>query len=149
MRSNKWSRILIALSFFSLAAQASTPPGQETGTRVTVKLAESSGALPDAEKVVQSLEAVGGEHLVKVQRRTTDGQQELNMDLWGNFVPQADIPQTLRETFPVLSSADIQVSTLEAKDRPKFEGLRRELRGEGEDGKTVKRVVKIIKREQE
>lgn len=152
MRSNKWSRILIALSFFSLAAQASTPPGQETGTRVTVKLAESSGALPEAEKVVQSLEAVGGEHQVRVQRRTKDGQQELSMDLWGNFVPQADIPQTLRETFPVLSSADIQVSTLEAKDRPKFEGLRRELRGEGgkgEDGKTVKRVVKIIKKEQE
>ena len=150
MRSNKWSRILIALSFFSLAAQAETPPGQETGTRVTVKLAEASGALPEAEKLVHSLEAVGGEHLVKVTRRKADGQQELTMELWGNTVPPADIPQTLRETFPVLAPADIQVATLEAKDRPKLDGegrLRREIRGE--KGTQVKRVVKVIQQKEE
>jgi len=148
MRSNPWSRILVALGFFSLAAQAFTPPGQETGTRVTVRLAEASGELPDPEKVVESLEAVGGEHQVRVQRRKSSGQQELTMDLWGNFVPQADIPQTLRDTFPVLASADIQVSTVDAKERPKFEGAGR-LELHGEKGTTVKKVVKIIRKKEE
>jgi hypothetical protein len=148
MRSNTWSRILVVLSFFALSsAQADTPPGQEPGTRVTVKLAEASGELPEAEKLVQSLEAVGGEHLVKVTRRKADGQQELTVDLWGNTVPQADIPQTLRDAFPVLSSADIQVATLEAKDRPKLDGEGRPRRGE--KGTPVKRVVKIIKQKEE
>lgn len=148
MRAMMWSRVLVVLSFFSLSAQASAP--EEPGTRVTVKLAEASGELPEAEKLVKSLEAVGGEHLVKVTRRKADGQQELTLDLWGNTVPQADIPQTLRETFPVLAPADIQVATLEAKDRPNLQGegrLRRELRGE--KGTTVKRVVKITQEKEE
>jgi hypothetical protein len=138
-----WSRVLVVLSFFSLAAQASPPP--EPGTRVTVKLAESSGELPDPEKMVQSLESVGGEHLVRVQRRQDAGQQLLTLDLWGGTVPQADIPQTLRDAFPVLASADIQVTPLDPKDRPKME-LREPREFHGEKG-TVKRVVKIIKTE--
>jgi hypothetical protein len=131
-----WSRILIVLSFFSLSVQASPPV--EPGTRVTVRLAQASGELPDPEKLVESLEAVGGEHQVRVMRRKSTDTQELTLELWGNFVPQADIPQTLRDTFSVLASADIQVATLEPRDRPKFEGL-----GQG----TVKKVVKIIKKE--
>ena len=150
MRTNPWSRILIALSFLSLSAQAGTPPGQETGTRVTVKLSQASGELPDPEKLVESLEAVGGEHQVRVKRRKSPEQEELTMDLWGNFVPQADVSKTLREAFPVLSGADIQVSTLDAKERPKLEGegrLEKELHGE--DGATVKKVVKIIKKKEQ
>ena len=99
---------------------------------------------------MESLEAVGGEHQVRVQRRQSPGQQELTLDLWGNTVPQADIPKTLRDTFPVLASADIQVSTLDEKDRPKLErdcALEKELRGE--KGATVKKVVKIIKKKEE
>jgi hypothetical protein len=153
MRANMWSRILVVLGFFSLTptVQASTPPGQETGTRVVVKLAESSGALPDPEKVVESLVAVGGgERQVRLTRTNENGQQQLTVDLWGNTVPQADIPQTLRSSFPGLATADIQVSTLEAKDRPHREGrgeLVRELRGE-EDGTVVKKTVKIIKKKE-
>lgn len=148
MRAAPWSRVLVALGFFALTAQAAPPVTQESGTRVTVKLAETSGPLPDPEKLVESLNAVGGEHEVRVRRMKSPGQEELTVDLWGNTVPQADIPKTLRDTFPVLASADIQVSTLDAKDRPKPEGecgLEKELRG-GEKG-TVKKVVKIIRKE--
>jgi hypothetical protein len=147
MRAKMWSRILVALSFFSLSVQASPPATQEPGTKVSIRLATASGQLPDAEKLVESLEAVGGEHQVRVMRhKSTDGQ-ELTLELWGNFVPPADIPKTLRDTFPVLGSADIQVARLDPKDRPKFEGhgtLEKELRGEKG---TVKKVVKIIKKE--
>jgi hypothetical protein len=145
MRANMWSRILIVLSFFSLSVQASPPV--EPGTRVTVKLAQASGELPDAEKLVESLEAVGGEHQVRVMKRKSPDAQELTMELWGNFVPQADIPKTLRDTFTVLATADIQVASIDPKDRPKFEGhgtLEKELHGEKG---TVKKVVKIIKKE--
>lgn len=148
MRAAPWSRVLVALSFFALAAQAEPPVTHESGTRVTVKLAAAGGEMPDPEKLVESLNAVGGEHEVRVKRRKSPGQEELTVDLWGNTVPQADIPKTLRENFPVLASADIQVSTLDAKDRPKPEGdcgLEKELHGE--KGTTVKRVVKIIKKE--
>jgi hypothetical protein len=146
MRANRWSRVLVVLSFFSLSVQAAPPDAQEPGTRVTVRLAEASGQLPDAEKLVQSLEAAGGEHQVQVRRRQVGGQQELSMDLWGATVPQADIPQTLRDAFPVLASADIQVASIDPKDRPKFEEPcdRKELHGEKG---TVKKVVKIIKKE--
>ncbi len=145
MRANMWSRILIVLSFFSLSVQASPPA--EPGTRVTIQLAQASGTLPEPEKLVESLEAVGGEHQVKVMRHKSADSQQLTLELWGNFVPQTDIPRTLRDTFPVLGSADIQVASIDPKDRPKFEGLgtlEKELHGE--PGK-VKKVVKIIKKE--
>ncbi|AKJ06949.1 hypothetical protein ATI61_10588 [Archangium gephyra] len=148
MRANLWSRILVVLCFFSFNVQAS-PPSQEPGTRVAIRLPESSGELPDPEKVVESLMAAGaGERQVRVIRRNTSGQQELTLDLWGDTVPQADIPQSLRDGFPVLASADIQVSTLDPKDRPTPRGegrLERELRDE--KGTVVKKVVKIIKKE--
>lgn len=149
MRANPWSRILVALCFFSFTVQAS-PPSQESGTRVAIHLPESSGELPDPEKLVESLMAVGGgERQVRVMRRNASGQQELTVDLWCSTVPQADIPQSLRDAFPVLASADIQVSTLEPKDRPKPPGegqLERELHGE--NGTVVKKVVKIIKKKE-
>lgn len=150
MRANMWSRILVALCFFSFTVQAD-PPAQESGTRVAIRLAESSGQLPDAEKMVESLMAAGGgERQVRVMRRDSSGQQDLTMDLWGATVPQTDIPQSLRDAFPVLATADIQVSTLDPKDRPKREGagrLEKELRGE--DGTVVKKVVKIVKKKEE
>jgi hypothetical protein len=148
MRANPWSRILVVLCFFSFSVQASPPP-QQPGTRVAIRLPEASGELPDPEKVVESLMAAGGgERQVRVTRRNTSGQQELTLDLWGDTVPQADIPQSLRDGFPVLASADIQVSTLDPKDRPTPRGegrLERELHGE--KGTVVKKVVKIIKKE--
>jgi hypothetical protein len=147
MRAKMWSHVLVVLSFFSLTAQASPPVTHEPGTRVTIRLAEASGQLPDPEKMVDSLVSVGGEHQVQVKRRQTAGQQELTVDLWGGTVPQADMPQTLRDAFPALASADIQVTSLDAKDRPKFEGLGElEKDGHGEHG-VVKKVVKIIKKE--
>ena len=147
MRAKMWSRVLVVLSFFSLTVQAAPPAPPEPGTRVTVKLAEASGQLPDPEKVVESLVSVGGDHQVRVKHQQTAGQQELTVDLWGGTVPAADIPQTLRAAFPALASADIQVTSLDAKDRPKFEGMGElEKDGHGEHG-VVKKVVKIIKKE--
>lgn len=148
MRANMWSRALVVLSFLSLSVQASPPAAEEPGTRVTIQLAVASGQLPEAEKVVQSLKAAGGEHQVLVKRQQTADQQQLTVDMWGATVPPADIPQTLREGFPVLASAEIQVAAIDPKDRPKLDKDcdLRELRGGGEKG-TVKKVVKIIKKE--
>jgi hypothetical protein len=144
LRANMWSRVLVVLSLFSFTVQAEPP---ETGTRVALTLAETSGQLPEGEKLIESLKAAGGEHQVRVIRRKESGQQELTMDLWGNFMPQAEIPQALRDAFPVLSSADIQVSTLEVKDRPRpREACDLERGAPGEKG-TVKKVVKILKKE--
>ncbi|WP_224248449.1 hypothetical protein [Hyalangium gracile] len=76
MRANMWSRVLVVLSFFSLSVQASPPDAQEPGTRVIVRLAEASGELPDAEKMVESLVSVGGKHQIQVKRHVKAGQQE-------------------------------------------------------------------------
>ena len=138
-----WSRVLVVLSLFSLTAQASPP--DEPGTQVSIKLAEASGQLPEPEKLVDSLKSVGGEHQVRLQRREKDGQQELTHGAVGRHRSSGGHPQTLREAFPVLATADIQVSTLNPKDRPKFNPSDlKEL--QGEKG-TVKKVVKIIKKE--
>ncbi|HYI02883.1 hypothetical protein [Hyalangium sp.] len=134
MRATLWSRVLVVLSFFSLSVQASASESQEPGTRVLVRLTEANGQLPDTEKMVQSLVTVGGRHEVRVKRRHAEGQQELTVDLWGGTVPQADISQALRDAFPVLAAADIQVSTLDPQDRPDIR-------------ERVKKVVKIIKKE--
>jgi hypothetical protein len=146
MRAHMWSRALVVLSFFSLSVQASPPADPEPGTRVTIQLAVASGQLPDAEKLVESLVAAGGKHQIQVRRQQTADQQALTMDLWGATVPPADIPQALREAFPVLASAGIEVASIDPKDRPKFDKDcdRREANGEK---CTVKKVVKVIRKE--
>jgi hypothetical protein len=141
-----WSRALVVLSFFSLSVQASPPATQEPGTRVTIQLALASGQLPDAEKLVESLVAAGGEHQIRVRRQQTTDEQALTVDLWGATVPPADIPQTLREAFPVLASAGIEVASIDPKDRPKAEKDCEMKEHHGEQG-TVKKVVKIIRKE--
>jgi hypothetical protein len=146
MRAQMWSRALVVLSFFSLSVQASPPAPQEPGTRVTIQLAEANGQLPDAEKLVESLVAAGGEHQIRVRRQQTAGQQALTLDLWGATVPPEDIPQTLRGAFPVLASAGIEVTSIDPKDRPKAEKDCEMNEHPGENG-TVKKVVKIIRKE--
>jgi hypothetical protein len=146
MRTNMWTRILVALCFFSLTAQANPSDVPESGTRVAITLAVASGELPEPEKLVESLKTVDGKHIVQVKVHKTSEKQEVTLDLWGGTVPQADIPQTLRDAFPVLASADIQVSTL--TERPKLEGRGRMVRELGGEKGTVKRVVKIIKKEE-
>ncbi len=143
MRTHMWSPVLVALCLFSLSVQAAP---DAPGTRVTVRLAEATAQLPDPEKMVESLTTLGGQHEVRVKRRLEAGQQELTMDLWGGTVPQADIPQSLRDSFPVLASADIQVSTLDPQDRPRPDESCDMKGPHGEKG-TVKKVVKIIKKE--
>jgi len=146
MRAQMWSRALVVLSFFSLSVHASPPAAQEPGTRVTLQLAVASGQLPEAEKLVESLVAAGGEHQIRVRRQQTADQQRLTVDLWGATVPPADIPQTLREAFPVLASAGIEVASIDPKDRPKPEKDCDLKEHPGEKG-TVKKVVKIIRKE--
>ena len=89
---------------------------------------------------------MGGEHQVRVKRRQAAGERKITVDLWGGTVPAADIPQTLRDAFPVLASADIQVTSLDAKDRPKFEGLG-ELEKDGHGERGVVKEREIIKKE--
>ena len=140
MRVKMWSRPLLCVGLLSLGLYAvpAAAADEEAGTQVSVKLAAASGQLPEPEKLVESLLAKGGEHTVKVTHQKTDGQSDLTLKVWGPTVPAAEIPKTLRDAFPVLAKADIQVSTLDASQRPNFE---QELRSP-EDGKQVKRIIK-------
>jgi hypothetical protein len=149
MRTKMWSSVLAVLSFLPLTVLADPPSHpREPGTRVTIRLAESSGQLPDAEKLVESLLSAGGDHRVRAKRRQKEGQQELTLDLWGGTVPQAEIPQSLRNAFPVLVPAVIQVAAIDPRDRPGHEDLDDDLEREGHgDKKVIKKVVKIIKKE--
>lgn len=129
MNLKHWSRPLLSLGLLSLVL-GSLPAAatEEQGTQVVVRLAQTSGELPEAEKMVQSLTAAGGKQLVEVKVRKTPEQQEATLQLWGRTVPQQDIPQTLREAFPVLATADIQVTALDPSTRPQpepGEGTRR------------------------
>ncbi len=134
MNVKNWSRHLLSLGLLSLALGAlPAAAAEEGGTQVVVRLA--SGELPEPEKLVQSLTAAGGKHQVEVKVRKTSEQHEATLKLWGPTVPQADIPQTLRDAFPALATADIQVSALDASEKPRIE------EGEG------RRVRKIIKKE--
>jgi ABC-type glycerol-3-phosphate transport system substrate-binding protein len=136
MSLKHWSRQLLSLGLLSLALGAlPAMADDEQGTQVVVRLANGGGEMPNAEKMVQSLTATGGKHQVEVKVRKTPEQQEATMKLWGRTVPPEAIAQTLRDAFPALATADIQVSTLDASERPRIE------EGEG------KRVRKIIKKE--
>jgi hypothetical protein len=134
---------LLAVGLLSTALPAAAADGE--GTRVVVRLAESAGALPEGRKVVQSLTGVnGGEVQVKVLQKKRDGQAELVVELWGNTVPAPDVPAALRQAFPVLAAADIQVSALPADARPQpgdLEGCEQQASAEG---RKVKCVVKKV-----
>ena len=145
MCMKRWSRPLLtvgllSLSLLALPAAAADEAGSEEGTLVNVKLPAGGGELPDPEKVVESLLAKGGKHIVKVERRKDDAQDVMSLKIWGPMVPASDIQGTLREAFPVLARADIQVSAVPASEKPKLEeGVR------GGDG--TRRVKKVIKKE--
>ncbi len=136
-----WSRPLLtvgllSLSLLALPAAAAEDAGGEAGTLVSVKM-PAGGELPDPQEVVESLLAKGGKHVVKVERRKDDAQDAMSVKIWGPMVPASEVQGTLREAFPVLASADIQVSSVPASEKPKVE--------EGRDGE--RRVKKIIKKD--
>lgn len=134
MSMKHWSRQLLSLGLLSLALGALPAAAvEEGGTLVVVRLANGSGELPEAEKMVQSLTAAGGKHPVEVKVRKTPEQHEATLKLWGPTVPQAEIPQTLRDAFPALATADIQVSTLDASERPRIEEV---------EGRRVRKIIK-------
>lgn len=140
MKPMKWSRAL-ALSLFALAAPALAA---ETGSKVSIQLA--SGELPDPQAVMKSLEAVGGgEKAVKVTRQKAPEGQSMTLELWGPFVPTAEIAATLRQAFPALATADIQVSALDTPpptpDVRELEGTERTVLPDGRV-KVIKKVVK-------
>jgi hypothetical protein len=142
MRVKMWSRPLLWVGLLSLGlyAEPAAAAEEEGGTQVSVKLPAGSGELPEGEKLVEALLAAGGKHVVKATRQKSPEQDHVTLQLWGPTVPAADIPKTLRDAFPVLARADIQVSALAASERPKVEeALRR-----GGDG--TRKVRKIIKK---
>jgi hypothetical protein len=61
---------VLTLGLLTLALPAAA---QEPGTRVSIRMAEASGPLPRPDRVAQSLEAVGGEHQVRVKVQKKDG----------------------------------------------------------------------------
>lgn len=141
MRVKMWSRPMLCVGLLSLGLYAvpAAAADEEAGTQVSVKLAAGSGQLPEPQKLVESLLAKGGEHTVKVTHQKTDGQSDLTLKVWGPTVPAAEIPKTLRDAFPVLAKADIQVSALAAGERPNLE---QELRGSGDGTRKVRKIVK-------
>ena len=141
MSLTQWSRA-VALSLFALAAPALA--AEEGGAKVVIKLA--SGEMPEPQKVVAALEAVGdtGEKQVKVQKTKSPAGQELTLELWGPFVPAAEAAAALRAAFPALASADIQASAL--TERPAVDELRDGVRTVLPDGR-VKVEKKVIKQQ--
>ena len=142
MRVKMWSRPLlwVGLLSFGLYAQPAAAAEEEGGTQVSVKLPTGSGELPEGEKMVEALLATGGKHVVKATRKKSPEQDHFTLQLRAPTVPAADIPKTLRDAFPVLARADIQVSALAASERPRVEEALR-----GEDG--TRKVRKIIKKQ--
>jgi len=142
MRVKMWSRPLLWVGLLStgLYALPAAAAEEEAGTQVSVKLSKASGELPDPEKVVESLLAAGGEHQVKVTRQKGPESEDLTLKLWGPTVPAADIPQTLREAFPVLARADIQVSEAPASEKPKVDEALRQ----GDGTRKVRKVIKKV-----
>lgn len=92
---------------------------EELGTKVSIRAAK--GSLPDPQQVVEALESPGGEHQVRATLRNLEGQEELTLELWGSWMPNTKIPDALREGFPGLFSAEIQVTSLDAAERPKLD----------------------------
>jgi hypothetical protein len=117
MRKMMWSRPLLSAGLLSLGLFALPAAAAEQGTQVTVNL-KPGQELPDVEKMVQALEVSGGEHKVMVKAEKRPEGQHLTLKMWGNTVPLADIPGTLREGFPVLAQADIQASLLDPSEQP-------------------------------
>ncbi len=108
----------------TLALLCSPALADEAGTRVTVSLAKSQGELPDPEKLVQAVSPLGaGERQVVVKRKATDAGGEVSMDLWGRTLTASEIPGALRAAFPVLKTAQIQVSVLDPASRPTLDPL--------------------------
>ncbi len=142
MRIDRSSFVAVVLGAALMGTGAAAE--EPTGTKVVVRLPESNGQMPEAEKLVKSLEAVGpGTREARVLRRNEQGKTEIILELWGHFAPAAEIPRTLRDAFPVLAGATIDVSALAAADRPKLDP------NEAPEGSKGKRVIvkKIVKRE--
>jgi hypothetical protein len=137
MRLRLVAASLMALSFPALAA--------DDGTRVFIQLPKERGELPDAEKMVESLVVLGGgERRVRVKQLVKETVAEVTLDLWAPTPPAQEIPGLLRESFPVLATAEIQVSTLEASSRPKHDESEGEPTVKGPDGKVRKIIKKKI-----
>lgn len=136
MQIRSWVAVLaVAFSSAALADDAS-------GTRVTIKAANTV-QLPQADKLADAVMAVGGgERQVMVQKKQAESDTTLQLDLWGAVTPASEIASTLREAFPVLKDATIDVTTLDASQRPQLPPDERPA-----DGK--KRIIKkVIKHEE-
>lgn len=120
-----------------LACLATAALADETGTRVVIRTSKTTAA-PDPEKVVDQLVALGGKHEVLVSRHDTEDQNELTLDVWGSTLESKDIAPTLRQAFPALAAASIDVSTVPASEKPRLDEAKLREAGGGK--------VKIIKK---
>jgi hypothetical protein len=125
---------MTALCGFSVLAD-------ETGTKVSIRAA--SETLPDAQKVVDALLARGDEHLVRATRHKSQEQEELTLELWGSWMPSAQIQGALRDGFPALAAAEIQVSPLDSSAKPKLDPADLD---QAHDGKVMKKIIKRIEK---
>jgi hypothetical protein len=119
MHANPKRNRLITLAILGATLPGVPALAGDTGTRVTIRV--PTGALPDPQKIVEALEVAGGEHQVRATVEKAQAEEVLTLELWGNWMLGQGIPQALRDSFSVLSSADIQVASLDASSRPKLE----------------------------
>lgn len=143
MRAHPRSTELITLAIIATTLPGLPALAADTGTRVSIRTAE--GTLPDVQKLVEALESLGAEHQARASVQKSQGQDALTLELWGNWVPGPQIAQTLRDGFPVLSSAEIEVTSLDADSRPKFgaeDGV--EVTPDSKGNKTV--IKKIVRK---
>lgn len=138
----RWFQAM-SMAVVAVAVSGTEARAQDTGTRVTIQLAQAAGELPEPEKLVQAVTAVSGERQVRLMVKNAEGTHQLTLDLWGAVVPAADIPRTLREAFPVLAQATIETSTLDASQKPSVELRDAEVQTSGDGTRRIvkKRVV--------
>jgi len=115
-------RRALSLAVLALAPfAASVARADDAHLKVTITLAAADGKLPQPDKMIHALEAVGGERQVKARLEKGDQSSTATFELWGHWAPSAEIPALLRQAQPVLAKANIQVATLDPAQKPSLD----------------------------
>ena len=88
----------------------------DTGVRVVIRVPVDV-QVPDPEALLTKITPQGHQPgtQVFVHKKAENGVDETQMDVWGQTLAQAEIEGALRAGFPMLSGAEIVVSTVTEK----------------------------------
>jgi hypothetical protein len=126
------------------ALAAITPARAEgaAGTRIEISVPAGTTA-PDAKALVKAVmpaDGQGGQRQVRVSVENQNGAQTIRLDLWGPVV--ADAAATLRQQFPALQGANINVSAL--NEQSKATSMAVAVEGDPSDPETLAALKKRL-----